>query len=295
MTSTADTVPDRDAAVVSAVPWATRWRHPLLVLLVVELLLLFVPTVLWLVSRWTMSVWQNAHGIFVPPLAVWLAFRELNDRPHIPVESSAWGFVLLIPALLLHAIDAGINTQLLSAIALFLALPGLCLLLLGWQRTRAIAFPLAFLWFALPVPLGFTEPLQLILRDIAAHATAVVLPLTGISVFQEGTTLHTVSGVVEVSDACSGFSTVYASLTVAALVAYSTDTWKRAAAAILAAAPLAIAANVLRVIILTLLVAWGHAWLLDTFVHPLSGMLTFALALPVLFWLGEPRAAKAGA
>jgi len=25
---------------------------------------------------------------------------------------------------------------------------------------------------------------------------------------------------------------------------------------------------------------------LDTFIHPLSGMLTFALALPVIFWLG---------
>ena len=30
--------------------------------------------------------------------------------------------------------------------------------------------------------------------------------------------------------------------------------------------------------------------MLDTFIHPLSGMLTFALALPIIFWLGgDPR------
>jgi hypothetical protein len=41
---------------------------------------------------------------------------------------------------------------------------------------------------------------------------------------------------------------------------------------------------------LVLLVTWQGPQILETFVHPLSGMLTFALALPAIFWLGGETA-----
>ena len=265
-----------------------RWRRPLLLLMGVELMLLFAPTVVWLVDRWTISVWQNVHGIFIPPLSLWLGRAELRKHRHLPVEGSRAGFAFLLPALALHAVDAGLHTQLLSAVALFLALPGLALLLLGSRRTRAIAFPLAFLVFAIPIPLVLAEPLNLLLRQLAANATADILPRVGIVALLEGTTIQTSSGGVIVGDGCSGFSTLYAAMAVACLVAYTaTSPWRRAVV-LLAAAPVAIASNVLRVVVLTLMVTSGSGWLLDTFVHPLSGMLTFALTLPLIFWLGGP-------
>jgi exosortase len=265
-----------------------RWRRPLLLLMGVELILLFAPTVVWLVDRWTISVWQNVHGIFIPPLSLWLARAELRKHRHLPVEGSRAGFAFLLPALALHAVDAGLHTQLLSAVALFLALPGLALLLLGSRRTRAIAFPLAFLVFAIPIPLVLAEPLNLLLRQIAANATADILPRVGIVALLDGTTIQTPRGGVIVGDGCSGFSTLYAAMAVACLVAYTaTSRWRRAVV-LLAAAPVAIASNVLRVVALTLMVTSGGGWLLDTFVHPLSGMLTFALTLPLIFWLGGP-------
>jgi len=273
------------AAVTASV--TSRWRTSLLVLVCIELLTLFGPAVVWLLDRWTVSVWHNAHGIFVPLVAAWLAREELKSRPDLPIESSAWGFVLLVPALALHVLDAGMHTQLLSAVALFLAIPGLSLLLLGRSRTRLLAFPIAFLAFALPIPLAFMEPVHMVLRQIAAHATAALLPMFGVGVFREGTSLYTAAGVIGVGDACSGFSTLYASVTFAALLSYFASSW-RASVLVLIAAPIAaVGANLLRVLALTLMVAWGHGWLLDTFVHPLSGLLTFALALPILFWLGE--------
>src|SRR4029450_3964924 len=62
---------------------------------------------------------------------------------------------------------------------------------------------------------------------------------------------------------------------------------------LLAAAPLAIASNVLRVGLLVVLVAWSGPEVLETWVHPASGMMTFALALPVIFWLGGPSGPSA--
>src|SRR5688572_26337693 len=157
MSLTAETVPPPvNAAIATRQTFQERWRGLFQLLIAAELVVLFAPTVAWLIDRWTISVWQNAHGMFVPPVAAWFAWQELKRFRGRPVEGSRWGFALVLPALAIHAIDAGMHTQLLSAMAFFLAIPGLCLLVLGVERTRAIAFPLSFLLFAIPIPLAFT-------------------------------------------------------------------------------------------------------------------------------------------
>ena len=273
----------------------STWRRAALYLAGAELLLLYAPTLAWLFDRWTLSVWHHAHGLLIPPVVAYVAYHELRPHRTAPPSSSAWGFAFLVPALALRALDAGMHTELLSAVSLIVALPGVSLLTLGVARTRAIAFPLSFLAFALPIPLALTEPIHWQLRQIATAATASIVPLLGIPVFVEGTTLHMARSTLIVADACSGFSTLYASLAVACLTAYSATSTSGRMLVLLAAAPIAIASNVLRVVALVVLVVWYGDPILETFVHPLSGMLTFALALPIILWLGnEPRHSRAG-
>lgn len=255
-------------------------------------LLLYAPTVAWLWGRWTMSVWHNAHGLFIPPLSAWFAYQELARLRDVPRQSSAWGFAFLVPALLILAADAALNTQLAAAMSLVLALPGLSLLLLGPVRTKAIAFPLAFLVFMLPIPLALTGPIHLFLRHIATWATAAIVPVLGIPVYADSTTLHLANATLEVADACSGFSTLYASLTMAMLTAYFCTSWKRRVLLLLTAAPIAIAANVVRVVLLAVMVRTRGLEFLDTWQHEATGMLTFALALPLIFWIGSEPAPK---
>jgi len=269
-------------------PASARWRTALLALVGLELLALYAPTLRWLYGRWTMSVWHNAHGLFIPPLVGWLIYDELKRHRDLPTGSSAWGFVLLIPALALTALDAGMHTELLSAVAIVVALPGLALLFLGVPRTRVILFPLCFSAFALPIPLGMTETAHLVLRHVTVAASSTILPLLGITIFTEGTTLHTVRGAMEVADACSGFSTLYAAMAVACLTAYTASSAKRRALVLAAAAPVAIVSNILRVILLVALVVWRGEGVLETPLHPLSGLMTFGLSLPIIFWLGGP-------
>jgi exosortase len=195
----------------------------------------------------------------------------------------------------MHVLDAGIHTQILSAISIVIALPGLSMLFIGPERTRLIAVPLAFTAFMLPVPLAATEPLQLVLRRIATAGAADMLPLLGVSVFAEGTSLHLANGTLIVADACSGFSTLYAACAVAALTAYSCNSWRGRILALAAAVPVAIAANLLRVILLAFMVRRAGVGVLDTWMHPASGLMTFALALPVILWLGRPLPEPAAA
>ena len=278
----------RTEAGSSAPSTTVRTRQLIAWVVLAELILLYAPTMRWLYERWTLSVWHHAHGLLIPPVVAYFVWQELRSMSHLPRESSAWGFALLLPALGLHVLDTSMMTQLLSAGSIVLALPGLSLLFLGPTRTRAIVFPLMLTAFALPIPLALTEPVHMALRQIATAGVSTMLPYLGVPVFAEGTTLHLSNTPVQISDACSGFSTLYASIALAYLTAYTTPGVGRKLLILAAAAPLAIGANLLRVLILVLLVAWRGPAILDTFIHPLSGMLTFAVALPVIFWLGQP-------
>jgi len=100
------------------------------------LVLVYQPTLAWLVERWTISVWHNAHGALVLPVALWLMWQELRPTWRAGPASSAWGWLFVVPALLLHVLDLGMHTQLLSAVSFVVLLPGLSLLLLGASRTR---------------------------------------------------------------------------------------------------------------------------------------------------------------
>ena len=59
-----------------------------------------------------------------------------------------------------------------------------------------------------------------------------------------------------------------------------------------AAVPVASRANWVRVVLLVVLVEWRGMAVLETWMHVASGLLTFALALPVIFWLGMPRGSR---
>jgi exosortase len=261
---------------------------------VVLLALHFAPTLTWLYERWTMSVWQHAHGLLILPVVIWYVWQELREFSGVPTDTTAWGFVLLVPALLLHAVDAGLHTMLLSAAALVVALPGLSLLFLGIERTRAILFPLLFTAFMLPIPLRFTESIHLVLRHIAARGSEFLLPLVGIPTYLDGLTLQLPRGSLLIADSCSGFSTVYASLAVACLAAHATHHRLRRTIVLLSAVPLAIGANLVRVVLLGILVQWRGVDILHTWMHPASGVLTFVLALPLILWIGRDPAAAHG-
>jgi exosortase len=251
------------------------------------LILLFAPTFAWLFERWTLSVWQQAHGLLIPPIVGYFAWHALRGRD-LPTGASAWGFVFLVPALIIHVVDTGLKTGLLAAIALVMALPGLSLLLLGKHRTAAIAFPLAFAVFMLPIPLAFTEPLQLVLRRIAADATAGLAPMAGVPVYLVGFRLHLPNTSVFITDACSGFSTLYAAVVFASLAAYTTSVRWRRWLVLAVCAPLAILSNIVRLVLLVILVRWYGIGVLETFLHPLSGVLTFLVTVPVLLRIGKP-------
>src|SRR5664280_3816559 len=74
-------------------------------------ILVFAPTIHWLWQRWTMSVWHNVHGLFIPFVVAYLICKVLRSDPIVDAEQSAWGFLFLVVALGMIVLDSAIQTQ----------------------------------------------------------------------------------------------------------------------------------------------------------------------------------------
>ena len=90
----------------------SRW---LLWLVGLQLLVLFAPSIVWLWGRWTMSVWHHAHGLIIAIIITYIIRNKLREIRDLPTSDSAWGFLLLVPALLLHTLDAGMHAKVTHA------------------------------------------------------------------------------------------------------------------------------------------------------------------------------------
>jgi exosortase/archaeosortase family protein len=96
-----------------------------------------------------------------------------------------------------------------------------------------------------------------------------------------------------VVEECSGFSALYAAVTVALVLAYLSRSWVRRVVILAVAFPLAILCNVARVVTLAIL-GEAHGYdVLDTPIHPLSGYASFVLGLALLFLFAERRPRRA--
>jgi exosortase len=250
-------------------------------------LLTFAPTIFWLWQRWTMDVWHNIHGLFIPFVVAYFTRKVIRSDQVADAEQSAWGFLFIGFGLGMIVLDSAIRTQLLSALGLVICLPGFSLLLLGPRRTKALTFAWMLCFFMLPIPAAFVETLMLLLRRMTAWGSEHLVALCGVPVIRVDTTLFLPVGPLIIGDGCSGFSVLYASVALALFLAYINCSRVRGIVTIALAVPIAVACNSLRCTILALLVArWGGG-ILNTRLHPLSGMLTFAAAMALLTFLSR--------
>jgi exosortase len=243
----------------------------------------FAPTAVWLWERWTRSVMDNAHGMFMPLVAAYLVREQLRSDPVSGPRASAAGFAFVVPGLLMLALDTGIRSELMAAAGLVVILPGLSLLLLGARRTRLLALPLLIAAMMLPIPAAFVSKLHLVLRHITAVAVEQLVPLVGPEIGREGTMLYLPHSWVSVADACSGFGTLYASIATALILAQLVHTPRRRALLLAACVPIALATNWVRVTALVLIAHYGGPHLLQTWLHEWTGLGSFVVALIALF------------
>ena len=117
------------------------------------------------------------------------------------------------------------------------------------------------------------------MKLVAAEVSATALDFVGISVFREGTIIYLPTVTLEVATACSGLRSVVLVLTVGSFYAFWTQEVRtKRVVIILSAFPIAIIANIVRIILTALLSLVASASITQGFIHDFSGVFVFVVA-----------------
>jgi exosortase len=239
-------------------------------------------------TRWTGPVWQNNHGLLVAVTMVLMAKSVVFARGIRHQDGSAWGFLFLLVGALLVLADMAVGTRYIASVGVALSFPGLSLLLLGKKKTWAL-LPVHILAFFL-IPMPNDLPLQVPLRLISATGTKIVLQAIGTPVEQIYTYLGVPNNNFMVVNACSGLATVLAATAISVILISTCTSPLRRLALLVMFIPLALAANVLRVLVMVLVRMHLDPSFFEGPLHEASGVVSFGLILVVLMLVADrPR------
>jgi exosortase len=252
------------------------------------LTLAFAPALFALARVWS-SVDYYSHGFLVPLVAYWIARRDGRTRLRPGDERTPAGGAVVGFAIALYAAGLAVGGAGLQGLGLIAAVAGGALYLLGRDGLRALAFPIAFLVFMLPLPSAWVTPVILDLQLLVSSAAVAVLQTSGATVAREGNVILLAGGdSLFVEEACSGITSIITLAPLAVVLAYFTQrTWWRRLALVAAVAPAAMLANLLRVVVSVIAAQHlGAERATSGTLHESAGLLTFALACLALIGLG---------
>jgi exosortase len=255
---------------------------------------LFYWTIARMWERWHVSTGYYSHGPLVLPIAVgtaWLIIRTRGLPMRSTPASRAFALVMLTGALLIHLASMYARVIFVSGFMMLPVAAALVLYLGGWAMLSRLWFPIAFLGFMVPLPDLTIYNLNFHLKIFAAEASTALVNALGIPAYLKGSDIFLQAGKhLTVEDACSGLRSLISLLAFATLFTFACKLrgYKRLLL-LLSAIPIAVAANVVRIAVLTI-VANNYTVALATpggWVHDFMGFVVFVIAFCILFVLEE--------
>lgn len=249
-------------------------------------------------SRLAQEVWsteRGAHGPLVLGTGLWLlarAFAPVEDGRAAPAPL-LW--VAGAASVALYAFGRAFDFLMLEAGGLY----GLFLTTLAaWfplTQLRRNIVPLAYLAFLVPPPGYLLDRVTMPLSEFVSFAATHILSFAGLPITRNGITMQVGQYQLLVEDACSGLNSIMGLFALALFYAYAVHgaPVRRTLALLASVLPIAIIANLVRVIVLVLLTYFVGNEAAQGFLHDFAGLTLFAVALAMMFLLdrllGEPE------
>jgi exosortase len=246
---------------------------------------------------------EYTHLLLIVPISAALIFSE-RARLKTELEPAVgFGFALLFIAILIAVYsrwitDSQTDTPLsISMLAMVIWWIGSFVLSFGTRIARLFLFPLCFLFWAVPIPALALDKIVALWQQGSATSASVLFSALGIPVTQDGIVLSIPGLTLEVAQECSSLrSSLMLIVTSMVLAHLFLRSFWRKTAVVLAAIPLSIAKNGVRIFTIAMLGTRVDPGFLHGNLHRQGGILFFLLALFVvllLLWLlnrGENQA-----
>jgi exosortase B len=262
-----------------------------------SLLLLWGPVVAGLAFLYAPSfvdlfrgIWrtdEQAHGPIVLGIACWLGYRKWHDMwaASEGQPATAWGWPVLIFGLMLYAIGRSQDVLLFEIGSLVWVLAGILLLFRGTAALKAQWFSLFFMLFMIPLPGVIVDRVTLPMKMAVSYVAEHILFWVGYPVARSGVILHIGQYKLLVANACAGLHTLFTleALGLLYLNIVRHNSWFRNLSLAILIVPISFTANVIRVIILTLITYHLGDEAGQGFLHGFAGMVLFLSALMLIF------------
>jgi exosortase len=264
-------------------------RRPAFPLLYVSLLLV---AAYWFVLAPLVAQWADdpnyAHGFFVIPMAAVLAWRRREAWRMAPSRPDGRGLLLIAIAGALYLAGILAAELFTMRVSLVIALAGVVLALEGPERFRVMRFPLMFLFAMIPLPYVFYYRLTFPLQLESSRLAASLLGAMGMPLVRAGNVIHLEEYSLEVVSACSGLRSI---MTLGTLALFISDFVRLAPLTrgvfFLLVVPIAIAANVARLMLTAGIAALEGPQAAESFLHELSGVVVFVVGLCAIAACGK--------
>ena len=251
----------------------------------IGLAVLVLPT-MFQVARDSWSTEQGGHGPLVLATGIWALWRELHGKN---IETRPGKLVISLPLLIFMLsvfIVARITGVLeVEAFAMYGTLIVAAYTLFGPFLIRSIWFPLVYLAFTLPPPdtvvAAVTQPIKIAISSW----TVFVLHALGYPIASSGVTIQIGQYQLLIAAACAGLNSIVTLSALCLFYVYLRHRSNPAAFVViaLAAIPVAIISNFVRVMALVLITYHFGDSAAQGFVHDFAGLTMFAVALFVIF------------
>ena len=248
----------------------------------VGLLFLYVPTFYSLAT----GLWTNedqAHGPIILLLSLWLMIRQWPGMLKISDGKSITntGWVVFLAGLLCYVIGRSQQILVFEISSFILILSAILLIKRGFVALKVMWFPLFFLLFMIPLPGSLVSFLTMPMKMAVSYVAEQILFLFDYPIARNGVILQIGQYQLLVADACAGLQTL---LTLEALGLFylnlvnHSSVYRNVILAILIV-PISFSANVIRVIVLTLITYHFGDAAGQGFLHDFAGMVLFVSAL----------------
>jgi len=248
---------------------------------VAGLLILYVPTFFDLAgTHWTRD--DHAHGPIILAVVVWLIWDKRQVLlAAAPRTAPVPGLALLVFGLLFYVVGRAHDVVSFEVGALAPILAGTLLAMRGWPALRSLWFMLLFIAFLVPLPGFFVGALTLPLKQNVSEIAVQILYAAGYPIARAGVILSIGQYQLLVADACAGLNSMFSLSALGLLYLYLMHhkSWLHNGLMLVSLLPIALCANIVRVIILVLVTYHFGDAAGQGFVHGLSGLMLFVIAL----------------
>ncbi len=250
--------------------------------LLTAVVILYFPIIQGLAHDWDTND-NYSHGYFIPILSAYIIYTLKEDLKQLPVHTNIIGLFLLLAGLVQLIIAKAGSEFFLQRTSLIPVLGGIILFCLGFAFFKKLLLPVTYLIFMVPLPAIIWNKIAFPMQLFGSFLTEKVVAFMGIPIFREGNILYLANTTLEVVDACSGLrslTTLFALSAVFAILSSHTTTQKWIL--FLAAAPIAIFANIVRLSGTALLASKYGGDVAQGFLHDFSGLVVFAVGIILL-------------